>query len=169
VKLRRDHWRPAYVGIGSNLDEPATQIRKAFASLQALPDSGFARCSPLYRSAPMGPSDQPDFVNAAAVILTRLEPHDLLRRLQAIENARGRRRDTARWGPRVLDLDLLVLGSLVVDEPDLRIPHPGIAERNFVLFPLADLAPNLHVPGRGSVQKLLAEIGTAGSRIERLE
>jgi 2-amino-4-hydroxy-6-hydroxymethyldihydropteridine diphosphokinase len=117
----------------------------------------------------MGPSDQPDFVNAASVILTRLEPHDLMRGLQAIENAQGRRRDTARWGPRVLDLDLLVLGSLVVDEPDLRIPHPGIAERNFVLFPLADLAPNLHVPGRGSVQKLLAEIGTAGSRIERLE
>jgi len=169
VTLRRDHWRPAYVGIGSNLDEPATRVRKAFAALQALPDSGFARCSPLYRSAPMGPSDQPDFVNAAAVILTRLEPHDLMRGLQAIENAQGRRRDTTRWGPRTLDLDLLVLGSLVVDEPDLRIPHPGIAERNFVLFPLADLAPNMHVPGRGSVQKLLAEIGTAGLSNERLE
>jgi 2-amino-4-hydroxy-6-hydroxymethyldihydropteridine diphosphokinase len=169
VKQSRDHWRPAYVGIGSNLDKPASQVRTAFAALLSLPDSGFARCSPLYRSAPMGPSDQPDFMNAVAVILTRLEPRDLMRRLQDIENAQGRRRDTPRWGPRVLDLDLLVLGSLVVDEPDLHIPHPGIAERNFVLFPLADLAPHMHVPGRGSVQKLLAEIGTATARIERLE
>jgi 2-amino-4-hydroxy-6-hydroxymethyldihydropteridine diphosphokinase len=169
VKQPRDHWRPAYVGLGSNLDEPAAQVRKAYGALQALPDSGFARCSPLYRSAPMGPSDQPDFVNAAAVILTRLEPRDLMARLQAIENAQGRQRDTSHWGPRVLDLDLLVLGSLLVDEPDLHIPHPGIVERNFVLFPLADLAPHMHVPGRGSVQKLLAEIGTAAARIERLE
>jgi 2-amino-4-hydroxy-6-hydroxymethyldihydropteridine diphosphokinase len=169
VKQPRDHWRPAYVGLGSNLDEPAAQVRKAYGALQALTDSGFARCSPLYRSAPMGPSDQPDFVNAAAVILTRLEPRDLMARLQAIENAQGRQRDTSHWGPRVLDLDLLVLGSLLVDEPDLHIPHPGIVERNFVLFPLADLAPHMHVPGRGSVQKLLAEIGTAAARIERLE
>jgi 2-amino-4-hydroxy-6-hydroxymethyldihydropteridine diphosphokinase len=117
----------------------------------------------------MGPSDQPDFVNAAAVILTRLEPRALLHRLQAIEDAQGRRRDTSHWGPRVLDLDLLVLGGLLVDEPDLHIPHPGIAERNFVLFPLADLAPHMHVPRRGSVQKLLAAIGTAAARIERLE
>jgi 2-amino-4-hydroxy-6-hydroxymethyldihydropteridine diphosphokinase len=169
VKRPRDHWRPAYVGLGSNLEEPAAQVRKAYGALQALADPGFARCSPLYRSAPMGPSDQPDFVNAAAVILTRLEPRDLMHRLQAIENAQGRRRGTTRWGPRVLDLDLLVLGGLLVDEPDLHIPHPGIAERNFVLFPLADLALHLHVPGRGSVQKLLAEIGTAAARIERLE
>ena len=169
MKQSRDRWRPAYIGIGSNLDEPAAQVGKAFAAVQALPDSGFARCSPLYRSAPMGPSSQPDFVNAAAAVLTRLEPHELMRELQAIEKAQGRRRDAAHWGPRVLDLDLLVLGSLVIDEPDLRIPHPGIAERNFVLFPLADLAPNMHVPGRGSVQRLLAEIGTDGARIERLE
>jgi 2-amino-4-hydroxy-6-hydroxymethyldihydropteridine diphosphokinase len=117
----------------------------------------------------MGPPDQPDFVNAAAAFLTRLAPRELLRDLKAIENARGRRRDVPHWGPRVLDLDLLVLGSLVLDQPDLQIPHPGIAERNFVLFPLAEIAPHLLVPGRGSVQKLLTEIGTRGCRIERLE
>lgn len=169
MKAAPDCWRPAYVGIGSNLDEPAARVQAAFAALEAAPDSGYARCSSLYRSAPMGPTDQPDFVNAAAVFLTKVEPHELLRRLQAIEDGQGRRRDTAHWGPRVLDLDLLVLGGLFVDEPELRIPHPGIAERNFVLFPLAELAPHLHVPGRGSVQKLLAELGTAGPRIERLE
>jgi 2-amino-4-hydroxy-6-hydroxymethyldihydropteridine diphosphokinase len=166
---RGDHWRPAYVGIGSNLADPALQVRTAFAALRSLPDSGFARCSPLYRSAPMGPSDQPDFVNAAAVILSRLDPHELMRNLQALEDAQGRRRDTPHWGPRVLDLDLLVLGSLVIDTPDLRVPHPGIAERNFVLFPLADIAPHLLVPGLGSVKKLLAEIAANGPRIERVE
>jgi 2-amino-4-hydroxy-6-hydroxymethyldihydropteridine diphosphokinase len=169
VKQARERWRPAYVGIGSNLEHPADQVREAFSALQSLPDSGFARCSSLYRSGPMGPSDQPDFVNAAAVLLTRLEPHDLMRRLQAIEDAHGRRRDTPHWGPRVVDLDLLVLGSLVMDASDLRIPHPRIPERNFVLFPLADLAPYMFVPGRGSVRKLIAELGTSGPRIERLE
>jgi 2-amino-4-hydroxy-6-hydroxymethyldihydropteridine diphosphokinase len=117
----------------------------------------------------MGPSDQPDFVNAAAVVLSRLDPHELMRRLQALEDAQGRRRDTPHWGPRVVDLDLLVLGGLIVDSPNLRIPHPGIAERNFVLFPLADIAPHLLVPGLGSVKKLLAEIDANGPRIERLE
>ncbi|HEX6260058.1 MAG TPA: 2-amino-4-hydroxy-6-hydroxymethyldihydropteridine diphosphokinase, partial [Woeseiaceae bacterium] len=146
MKRHRDCWRPAYVGIGSNLDDPESQVRNAFAALQRLPDSGFARCSPLYRAAPMGPTDQPDFVNAAAGVLTRLDPHALMRELQEIETAQGRQRDTKHWGPRVLDLDLLVMGSLVVDEPGLTIPHPGIAERNFVLLPLADIAPHLPVP-----------------------
>lgn len=165
----RDHWRPAYVGIGSNLHDPSSQVRKAFAALQKLPHSGFARCSPLYRSAPMGPSDQPDFVNAVAVLLTKLDPHELLRELQQIEQTHGREREASHWGPRVLDLDLLVLGNLIIEEPALTIPHPGIAERNFVLFPLADIAPGLLVPGRASVQKLVADIGTAGPRIERID
>jgi 2-amino-4-hydroxy-6-hydroxymethyldihydropteridine diphosphokinase len=168
VTADRDYWRPAYIGIGSNLDQPELQVRRAYAQLQKLPDSGFARCSSLYRSAPMGPADQPDFVNAVAVILTKLGPHELLRTLKAIEDAQGKRRDTARWGPRIIDLDLLVIGSLVVDEPDLHIPHPGIAQRNFVLLPLADIAPHLQVPGQGSVEKLLAELGDSDARIERV-
>ncbi|HWM29142.1 MAG TPA: 2-amino-4-hydroxy-6-hydroxymethyldihydropteridine diphosphokinase [Woeseiaceae bacterium] len=173
MKASRHHWRPAYIGIGSNLDDPVAQVRRAFAALQGLQASTFARCSGLYRSAPMGPSDQPDFVNAVAALLTRSDPASLIQILKNIEDAHGRCRDTPRWGPRVIDLDLLVLGTLAIDAPPkLQIPHPGIAERNFVLFPLAEIAPHLVVPGRGSVQKLLsslAEIGKSGSRIERLE
>lgn len=169
MNQHRDRWRPAYVGIGSNLDDPESQVRKAFAALQRLPDSGFARCSPLYLTGPLGPSDQPDYVNAVAAVLTRLDPHALLRKLRDIETAQGRRRDTRHWGPRVLDLDLLVMGTLVIDEPGLTIPHPGIVERNFVLLPLADIAPHLPVPGRGSVKRLLAELGARGPRIERLD
>lgn len=169
MKDGRDHWRPAYIGIGSNLDQPESQVRRAFAGLQGLPDSGFGRCSHLYRSQPMGPADQPDFVNAVAVVLTKLDPRDLLRELKAIEDAQGRLRDAPRWGPRIIDLDLLVLGSITLDEANLHIPHPGIAERNFVLLPLADIAPHLRIPGQGSVEKLLARHGNREARIERVD
>ncbi|MEX2496588.1 MAG: 2-amino-4-hydroxy-6-hydroxymethyldihydropteridine diphosphokinase [Woeseia sp.] len=162
-------WRPAYIGLGSNLDEPVAQIRRAFEALTTMQDCRFAICSSLYRSAPMGPSDQPDFINAAAAFLTRRGPQDLLRELKAIEDAHGRERDTRHWGPRTLDLDLLVLGSLVVDEPGIRIPHPGVAERNFVLLPFAEIAPQAVVPGHGSVLKLLAGLGNSGARVERVE
>lgn len=165
----RVRWRPAYVGIGSNLDEPASQVREGYQALAELPGSCFAACSGLWRSAPMGPPDQPDFVNAVAAFLTRLEPRALLGELQAVEAARGRPRDHARWGPRVLDLDLLVLGGVVLDEPGLSIPHPGIAERNFVLLPLAEIAPHLIVPGLGSVAKLLSGLGETAARIERMD
>lgn len=165
----RARWRPAYVGVGSNLDDPAARVLQGCRDLAELADASFAACSGLWRSAPMGPSDQPDFVNAVAAFLTRLEPRELLESLQAVEKARGRERDHARWGPRVLDLDLLVLGGLVVDEPGLRIPHPGIPERNFVLLPLAEIAPHLVVPGMGSVGKLLARLGDAAGRIERMD
>ena len=161
-------WRPAYVGIGSNLDDPARRVRHACDALRGLPDSGFHACSGLYRSAPLGPQDQPDFVNAVAAFLTRLGPRELLDRLRAIEDAAGRRRgEGSRWGPRTLDLDLLALGGLVLDEPRLTLPHPGIAERNFVLLPLAELAPELAIPGRGSVRLLLAKLGDGAPRIER--
>lgn len=161
-------WRPAYVGVGSNLEEPVTQVRQALDALAKLPQSRFLRCSGLYRSAPLGPADQPDFVNAAAGLLTRLGPRELLRALERIEDAQGRKRDTPHWGPRVLDLDLLVLGGLVVEEADLHVPHPGIAERNFVLLPLADIAPHMLVPGHGSIRKLLVNLGDSGPRIERI-
>lgn len=163
----RGLWRPAYVGLGSNLDEPVRQVEAAFAAIERLPDSGYFRRSGLWRSAPLGPADQPDYVNAATGFLTRLEPDDLLRRLQAIEQAAGRQRGE-RWGPRTLDLDLLVLGRLVVSKPGLELPHPRIAERNFVLLPLAEIAPDLEVPRRGTVARLLAGISRNHPAIERI-
>lgn len=165
----RGWWRPAYVGVGSNLDEPIDRVRRALAALRELPQSTAFVDSGLYRSAPLGPAGQPDFINAVAAFLTRLDGHALLLRLQAMEMAGGRTRSGERWGPRTLDLDLLVLGRLTLDEPDLRIPHPRIRERNFVLLPLAEIAPHLPVPGQGSVLRLLAAVANSEPRIERLE
>lgn len=163
----RERWRPAYVGIGSNLDDPARQVTGAQGALEHLPESGWFAHSSLWRSAPVGPADQPDFINAAAGFLTQLEPHDLLQRLQALEQAAGRRR-AEHWGPRTLDLDLLVLGGLTLDDDTLTLPHPRIAERNFVLLPVSEIAPHLHVPGRGTVARLLEGISRTDPRIERM-
>jgi 2-amino-4-hydroxy-6-hydroxymethyldihydropteridine diphosphokinase len=168
VTAARESWRPAYVGIGSNLEDPVRQVNNAFAAIERLPESGFFARSSLWRSTPLGPADQPDFVNAAAAFLTRLEPRDLLRRLQVIEQAAGRQRKAEQWGPRTLDLDLLVQGRLVVDEPDLKLPHPRIAERNFVLLPLAEIAPSLQVPRAGSVARLLAGVSRTHPRTEKI-
>lgn len=162
-------WRPAYVGVGSNLDGPVARVREALDALRELPQSTAFLASGLYRSAPVGPADQPDFINAVTAFMTRLDGHALLARLQALEKARGRSRTDEHWGPRTLDLDLLVLGSVTLSAPDLRIPHPRIHERNFVLLPLAEIAPHMRVPGRGSVLRLLAAVADSGPRIERLE
>lgn len=162
-------WRPAYVAVGSNLDGPVSRVRDALAALHELPQSTSFVHSGLYRSAPVGPADQPDFINAVSGFMTGLDGHRLLGCLQALENAAGRSRTAERRGPRTLDLDLLVLGSLTLDEPDLCIPHPRIHERNFVLLPLAEIAPHMRVPGRGSVLRLLAAVADSEPRIERLE
>jgi len=151
----------AYVGIGSNLDDPEHQARSAIEALGALPGSRVTRTSRLYRALPWGMTEQPAFVNAAVALLTRLSARALLDSLLAIERARGRRREGPRWGPRVLDLDILLYGESSVDEDGLHIPHPHIAERAFVLMPLADLDPNLVVPGRGPVRELLSHVDTA--------
>jgi 2-amino-4-hydroxy-6-hydroxymethyldihydropteridine diphosphokinase len=153
--------QPAYVGVGSNLEDPVAQVTRAFDALAVLDGTRLVARSHLYRSAPMGPADQPDYVNAAAGLLTRLSPSGLLEALQSIEAAQGRRRDR-RWGPRTLDLDLLVFGAERLDTPALRLPHPGIAERAFVLHPLADIAPDLYVPGAGRVRDLAASLGASG-------
>ena len=150
----------AYVGLGSNLEDPERQVRRAIESLATLPASRLLRASRFYRTAPWGRADQPAFVNAAAAIATRLSPRALLDALLAIERAQGRHRDGTRWGPRVLDLDILVYGTLRIDEPGLAIPHPHIAERAFVLLPLADLDADLEVPGGGRVRELLARVDT---------
>jgi len=153
------HWIPAYIGLGSNLDGPAGQISRAIEALARLPESRLAAVSPCYLNPPMGPQDQPNYMNAVAALLTRLGPAELLSRLQIIEREAGRRRDNGpRWGPRRIDLDILAYASRVVDRDELKIPHPGICERNFVLFPLLDLAPELEIPGCGVVRELAKRV-----------
>ncbi|HEY7377876.1 MAG TPA: 2-amino-4-hydroxy-6-hydroxymethyldihydropteridine diphosphokinase [Steroidobacteraceae bacterium] len=158
------HWVPAYVGLGSNLDGPAAQVESALACLA---DIARTRCilhSGFYASTPMGPADQPEFVNAAAGLLTQLPARELLAELKRIERAMGRVPPPVRWGPRRIDLDLLVYDSLKVVEPELTVPHPGIHERNFVLYPLADIAPALLIPGHGPVGELARKLGSEGLR-----
>jgi 2-amino-4-hydroxy-6-hydroxymethyldihydropteridine diphosphokinase len=149
-----DLWHPAYIGVGSNLDDPRAQVLKAFAELAKLPSTRVILTSPIYRSRPFGPVKQPDFANAVAGVLTQLEPRALLAALHAVEAALGRPQLRERWGPRVIDLDVLVYGSERFEDPQLTLPHPGIVERNFVLYPLADIAPALYIPGLGRVTEL---------------
>lgn len=159
-------WQPAYIGLGSNLQEPSVQVRRACAALQTLASTRLVRVSPLYRSRPFGPVPQPDFINAVAGVLTQLDARTLLGELQALEKALGRPAERERWGPRVIDLDLLVYGRERREEPGLTLPHGGIVERNFVLYPLADLAPDLDVPGLGRVAELRGRVTPEG--LERL-
>lgn len=148
------HWYPAYVGLGSNLQMPTRQVEVAIELLGDIRRTRLLAASSLYRSAPFGGVEQPDFVNAVAAVLTQLSPSELLVELQCIESRQGRERDSQRWGPRVLDLDLLVHGGAVIDAPGITVPHPGIGERNFVLLPLREIAPELVIPGLGRVVSL---------------
>jgi len=152
-------WVPAYIGVGSNLSDPVAQVERALARLGALRHTRAVRHSPLYRNPPLGPQDQPDYVNAVAGLLTQLAPRALLNELQALETALGRTRVSGdRWGPRIIDLDLLACGGQKLEEPGLVLPHPGISERNFVLFPLNDVAPGLTVPGQGTVRGMVSRV-----------
>jgi 2-amino-4-hydroxy-6-hydroxymethyldihydropteridine diphosphokinase len=155
-------WRPAYVGVGSNLEDPRAQVLRALARLEQLPLTRVELTSPLYRSKPMGPIAQPDFVNAVAGLLTQLEAPALFAELRALEAALGRPASHERWGPRVIDLDLLSYARERRTGPDLVLPHPGIPERNFVLYPLADIAPDLDLPGLGRVAGLAERVATEG-------
>jgi 2-amino-4-hydroxy-6-hydroxymethyldihydropteridine diphosphokinase len=155
-------WQPAYIGVGSNLDEPSSQVRRAFTSLAEVPDTRVILTSPLYSSTPLGAVEQPDFVNAVVGVLTRLDPMLLLSRMRAIESAFGRPESHEKWGPRVIDLDLLVFGREKRTGPHLTLPHPGVVERNFVLYPLADIAPDLEVPGLGRVAELKGRVASRG-------
>ena len=154
------------VGLGSNLDGPASQLETAFGMLAAIDRTALVAKSSLYRSTPLGGIEQPDFVNAAALLTTRLGPRAFLEALQAIELARGRERGEVQWGPRVIDLDLLAYDGLSLDEPDLKVPHPGIAARNFVLLPLREIAPDFRIPGLGRVRDL--PVNTSEPRISRI-
>jgi 2-amino-4-hydroxy-6-hydroxymethyldihydropteridine diphosphokinase len=148
----------AYVGLGSNLAEPGEQVERALRELNALPRTRLAARSRLYRTAPWGGIAQPDYINAVAELETSLDPHGLMHSLLDIEHHCGRRRDGQRNGPRVLDLDLLLYGDLCHIDAALEVPHPRLHERAFVLVPLAEIASDLIVPGRGVVRNLLARI-----------
>ena len=154
-------WRPAYAAIGSNLGSPREQVLEAMQRLDALGAAHSLLRSNLYLSRPMGPQDQPDFINAVAGLLTQSTPQELLSALLEIERSMGRSR-RERWGPRVIDLDLLWMVDAAVDEPGLKVPHPGVSTRNFVLYPLADIAPTLKIPGIGTVLDLKRSVGGDG-------
>jgi 2-amino-4-hydroxy-6-hydroxymethyldihydropteridine diphosphokinase len=154
-------WRPAYVAIGSNLNHPEMRVLEAFERLAALPATRSVLRSRLYETRPMGPQDQPYFVNAAAGLLTQLTARELLEGLLRIEQSMGRNRQE-RWGPRVIDLDLIWMLGEPIDEPGLTVPHPGVSTRNFVLYPLADIAPTLAIPGTGNVLELAQRAGDDG-------
>ncbi|MBI2379615.1 MAG: 2-amino-4-hydroxy-6-hydroxymethyldihydropteridine diphosphokinase [Gammaproteobacteria bacterium] len=147
----------AFIGLGANLAEPVAQLDAAVAALKALAHSRLAAVSPYYRNPPMGPQDQPDYVNAVAALETGLEPEVLLDALQAIENAQGRVRQR-RWGARSLDLDLLLYGSAQIATLRLSVPHPGMLNRAFVLLPLADVAPDLVFPDGTSLSEALGRV-----------
>jgi 2-amino-4-hydroxy-6-hydroxymethyldihydropteridine diphosphokinase len=145
-----------FIGLGSNLDDPIRQVQNALIELSEHPHITLMGHSPLYRSEPVGPEGQPDFINAVAEVKTQLEPFELLDALQQIENAHQRVR-LQHWGPRTLDLDLLLYGEITLNTERLIVPHPFITERNFVLRPLADLDDELTLPGGQEIIKYLAD------------
>lgn len=159
----------AYIALGANLGDPVTTVRAAMAALGGIPGARLLAASSLYRTAPLGLRNQPDFINA--VVQLEADPAvlpvaHLLERLFAIEAAFGRMR-SVKNAPRTLDLDLLLYGELQVDQPGLTLPHPRLSERAFVLVPLAEISPKLVVPGRGGIAELLAAV--AGQLVERLD
>jgi 2-amino-4-hydroxy-6-hydroxymethyldihydropteridine diphosphokinase len=153
----------AYIGLGANLGDAAESVAAAMQALADLPHTRLLAQSALYRSAPVGYLDQPDFVNAVAAIETTLAPHALLDGLLGIEQQFGRNR-SFRNAPRTLDLDLLLYGDAVLHDARLTVPHPRMTERAFVLLPLADIAPALVLPGGSQVAELAARIDRAGIR-----
>ena len=155
----------AFIGIGSNLEYPYRQVQQTVKALQTLPEITRLDCSPWYRSDPLGPPGQPDYINGVVRLETTLQPQALLAALQAIEHAQGRVR-AQRWGPRTLDLDILLYDDLISDDPQLTLPHPGMRQRAFVLYPLYDIAPDLEVPGLGKLERLLEHCPYIG--LERL-
>lgn len=145
-----------YLALGSNLAAPVHQVNSALQALSEMPQTTLVCCSPFYRTRPMGPQDQPDYLNAVAALDTQLSPDAFLDCTQAIEQAQGRERKEERWGPRTLDLDILLFGTQQLNTERLTIPHYGLKVREFMLYPLADIAPDLIFPD-GTVLKMLLE------------
>ena len=155
----------AFIGLGANIGDPGRQLRNALAALDGIPGTRLMRASSLWRTAPVGYAAQPDFVNAVAEVETAQAPRALLEALLAIEKRFGRERSFAN-APRTLDLDLLLYGDRVLSEQGLELPHPRMHERAFVLAPLAEIAPDIAIPGKGSAAALLA--ACADQRIEKI-
>jgi 2-amino-4-hydroxy-6-hydroxymethyldihydropteridine diphosphokinase len=154
----------AWIGLGANTGDPIAAVRAAIDALAGLPETAVLRSSRLYRTPAWGPVAQPDYINAVALLDTRLAASSLLDALLGIERAFGRIRDE-RWGPRSLDLDLLLYGDCVIDMPGLRVPHPHLHERAFMLVPLLDTGQDVVIPGRGSARKALAALASDGIEV----
>lgn len=152
-----------YVGLGSNLENPRQQLESALRELAQLPDTRLVKHSSLYASDPLGPPDQPPYINAVACLETTIEPLPMLDALQALEQQHRRVR-RQHWGPRTLDLDILLYGERRIDLPRLQVPHPHIAQRSFVLVPLQEIAPRLSIPGLGALEPLIACCDALGLR-----
>jgi 2-amino-4-hydroxy-6-hydroxymethyldihydropteridine diphosphokinase len=150
-----------FIGLGSNLEQPRQQIVQAFSEMASITSSKLMCQSSLYTSKPLGPQDQPDYINAVVELETSLSALTLLSNMQAIESEH-QRVSTGHWGPRTLDLDLLLYGQEKISHERLKVPHPEMAMRNFVLYPLFELAPNLIIPGLGSLAYLKAELDDSG-------
>lgn len=148
------------MGLGSNLENPLAQVRTAIIELADIENTRLIKSSALYLSKPMGPQNQPDYVNAVVKLQTGLQAEQVLQAVQLIEAAHDRRRDGTRWGPRTLDIDVLLYGDLKINTPNLKIPHPGIPEREFVLYPLFEIAPDLYIPGVGPLKAMLKDCQT---------
>ncbi len=151
-----------YIGLGANLHQPVAQLQAAISHLQQLPQSRLITVSSFYSSKPMGPQDQPDYVNAVAELHTSLQPEALLDQLQQIELEQGRQRKDERWGPRTLDLDILLVNNLQINTARLTVPHYGMKQREFVLYPLAEIAPQLTLPCGTVLGTLLSQIPLNG-------
>lgn len=152
----------AYIGLGSNLADPVKQVKSALHALNGITATQCVRHSSLYLSSPLGFLDQPDYINAVAAVNTMLSAPDLLRNLHEIERRHGRVRTAERWGPRTLDLDLLLYGMEKCDDDNITIPHPGLCERNFVLYPLYEIAPELSIPGLGRLCDYIDQCSKSG-------
>ena len=144
-----------YIGIGSNLDDPVRQVLDAVEELEMIPDTILDQRSSLYRGKPMGPGDQPDYVNAVVALDTLLSADEIHEALIRIEDLQGRTREGEKWGPRIIDLDLLMYGNNTIDTAKLTVPHPGMHERDFVLIPLEEIAGNVKIPGQGYLYSLI--------------
>jgi 2-amino-4-hydroxy-6-hydroxymethyldihydropteridine diphosphokinase len=156
----------AYIGLGSNLQQPLMQVQRALQALQTVPESELIKHSPLYRSTPLSGNEQPDYINAVAMLHTSLMPLALLDALQAIEQQQGRIRTAERWASRSLDLDMLLYADYRSDDPHLTLPHPELYNRAFVLYPLYDCHPDLILPNGQALAQLLQTCSAAGlSRI----
>jgi len=144
----------AYLGLGSNLQDPLLQLQQALLKLSLIPELRIIQTSSFYRTKPYGVAHQPDFINAVAQIETALVPHALLKTLLEIEKELGRVREQ-KWGPRIIDLDILLYEDQIINTPELTLPHPGLHQRSFVLYPLAEITPNLILPDGTSIQQFL--------------